>query len=873
MRFIHNSEVLYIMKDQFSFLNEDVLNNEIDVLKESYKLSTTPNDIYKLIDAIDLNFNKIDTNLNHFVTLKLKNHQQDLNNIELNRVTKLSNTISNSNELLNIFQVANDLGNSLTFKIKSLDEEIGNVNETLNFLLDVQVIRNNISQINYCIEHKDWETASKCIHDVRKISPLIVDGKFSSSVIPSTDIPELPADSIDTWCKKLTEVFKEGFLKASNDRNVEELTKYFQLFPLIGREEVGLECYSKFICQVIEEMLKGLISDRSRNETNTESYPPGAFSTISSQLFENISLMLSQHTPLIKRYYEPTYPNSILAIITKIQYEIDSQINIISDTFYDVRRIEKLLQDINLYKFPLLTFKGENEEPKEVVLDNNLISLVDVGDFINELATIFHNWLLYCKFITFKYFKEKGKEISLSDLSLTDVSDSSTSVPSIITNSNFTKKVAKKYQPTFEILYSFYLRRGLEKSIMIEELPSLETFLQATSATKSFEVPCSSVIEDLTLILHNTLQNVIDCGILSTFKTFISKSFEILQQDLINNFLIRNLNENQPRYNQVLSIIKPGYVSMSPGNSRSNTPDPGLGFFKGASSALGNVVGTTAASENSDKLLKFIIYLNTVAMSQEYFERIINNVRGGRKTALNLTIAQNGHSTTISSQIAHLRSSFPFEKDAEKVNFILTNDFLTPFISITNKIISDSIVNVYNQSFKTRLVILINEFLPENETNYIIYSSTISDTSSLLKLSTTWQSMIRPYQQTLHRTLIFEKFLRLVVVNLANLLEKKIHLVLKKFRINELGSIRLEKDLSYFINEVCQDNYLLREKFLRVTQLVLLVGMDDEEYEESLQHANQSKNSDDEEHVEDEFLGINWVLTPQERNMVRRYRA
>lgn len=827
---------------QFSSLDEGVLDNEINILREAYKSSTTPNDIYKLIDAIDLNITKIDTNLDHFVTLKLKNHQQDLNNIELNRVTKLSNTISNSNELLNIFQEANDLGNSLTFKIKSLDEEIGNVNETLNFLTDVQVVRNNINQINYCIEHKDWEKASKCIQEVRKISPLIVNGKFSSSVIPSTDIPELPADSIDNWCKKLTEIFKDGFLKAAHERDVEELTKYFQLFPLIGREEIGLECYSKFICQVIGEMLKGLI----RNDT--ESYLAGAFSTICSQLFENISLMLSQHTPLIKRYYEPTYPNSILAIITKIQYEIDSQVNIISDTFYDVRRIEKLVQDINLYRFPLLSYKGENDEQEQVVQDNDMISLVEVGDFVSEMSTIFHNWLLYCKFVTFKYFNENGKI------------DDSVTLPSIIVNSNFTRKLAKKYQPTFEVLYTFYMRRGLEKSIMIEELPALETYLQVNSPTKSFDVPCSSVIEDLTLILHNTLQNVIDSGNFSTFKTFVSKCFEILQQDLINNFLIKNLNECLPRYNQVLSLSKPGAVStVSPGNSRSNTPDPGLGFFKGASSALGNVVGSTVASENSEKLLKFIVYLNTVAMSQEYFERIINNVRGGRQN----------HNQDQVSQIAHLKSSFPFEKDAEKVNFILSNDFLSPFVSITNKIISESIVNVYNQSFKTRLLILINEFLPENAANYIIYSSSMNDTSMLLKISTTWQSMIRPYQQTLHGTLIFKKFLRLVVVNLANLLEKKLHLVLKKFKINELGSIKLEKDLSYFINEVCQDNYLLREKFLRVTQLVLLVGMDDEEYDESLQHANQSKS----EGGEDEFLGINWVLTPQERNVVRRYRA
>lgn len=96
-------------------------------------------------------------------------------------------------------------------------------------------------------------------------------------------------------------------------------------------------------------------------------------------------------------------------------------------------------------------------------------------------------------------------------------------------------------------------------------------------------------------------------------------------------------------------------------------------------------------------------------------------------------------------------------------------------------------------------------------------------------------------------------------------------MVLNKFKINELGALKLEKDLSFIINEVCEDNYELREKFLRLTQLVLLIGMDEDEYELSIQ--NKPPKDDNNEDGDDiELLGINWVLTPQERNQFRKYR-
>lgn len=156
----------------FKGLNEAEVAKTTAELKAKYQSSSTPNDLYNLIDEIDAAMANIDNNLNNFTALNSGRLQQDITNIELARTTRLSSTISNSSKLTSIFSQANDLGHKLTFKIKSLDQEIGNVNKTLDYVTNIQLLKNNINQANYAIEHKNWELAAQCIHTINSKIPL-----------------------------------------------------------------------------------------------------------------------------------------------------------------------------------------------------------------------------------------------------------------------------------------------------------------------------------------------------------------------------------------------------------------------------------------------------------------------------------------------------------------------------------------------------------------------------------------------------------------------------------------------------------------------------------------------------------------------------
>lgn len=842
----------------FSEISVPQLQKRSQALLHKFETASSAADLVRLAGEIDAEAAETDASLRHLIEAAARKHTLQISAIELTRA-KLSGAITNLNDLTHVFSAANDLGHLLTCKIKALDQEIENVDQTLAFVADTQTLKNSVAQIQYAIEKQHWREAAQCIYKVRhELIPGLVEGRFASAVVPSSDIPELPGAVIDVWVSQLSETFVALFTDAAKRRLVAEISAHFQLFPLIDCPETGLNCYAKFICSIITDTSRTLVASASRGDPK-----PGVFAGATASLFESVSTMLSQHTPLITKHYADSYPQAVVYVVTKIQREIDSQTATIADTFFDVRRVEKTLQDIRLHRFSALKrrlsdFLLDSLQAAEV-LDTDLASIVEVGDLTNELLAILHHWSLYTRFITVKYFPTANTD-DLDVLgSRSTATNTTLKLPELLAASNFEKKIHSKYLPAFEKLYTFYFRRSLEKAVSIEELPSLDPYLSASKASESPEqAPISSVIEDVTLVFNSTFRNVLDSAQPSTVKKFVTETFKVIQNDLINGILYKALSDNQPRYNNTLSIIEEDPAANNggavPAINRAGTPGPESmgGFFKGASSAFGNVVGTGSAivsaanpvaAGNSPKLMNFIIYLNTVATGQEFFEQIILNY-----TLRNPT---------------YLKSNFPFGIDEEIMSHVIKSELLEPFTAATGQVIKQSLLMILNQSIKNRLSSMVAECFPDaNEENYMIHSLvSLNDPTTISKFKHAWNFLMKPYKQTLHKTLLYDRLLRLVVVNIANMIEKRLVAVLKKFKINELGALKLDKDLSYIINEICEDDYDLREKFVRVTQLVLLVGMDNEEYELSSYYGEAEEDS-----------GINWVLTPLERKQIRRFR-
>lgn len=799
----------------------------------AYQSSASPNDLHNLINRIDSAVAAIDTDLQQYTKIKLKAHQHEQDQLELARQTRLHGAIEMSLSLTSIFGGAVDLGRALTYKIKMLDTEIGNVNETLRYVEHIQSLKSNINQASYAIEHSQWDTAARAISLIQKIPREVIDGRFASVVIPTAEISDPPAVVVERFTNNLSTEFERGFDQAAKARDVARITEYFKLFPLIGQHDRGLTCYAKFISSVVADTCKNLLG----NVVNRDTLMAGVFGSITVQFFESVLVMLVQHEPLIKAHYTrgldendekevknesqntKTLTSPIQHVICVLQSEIDSQTGIIIDTFYDSRRIDKLFLDIRVYDFPGLDSSKENAE------DDDLISIVGVGDLIAEVATMLQQWSLYKMFLERRYF-EKQNELAQSGNSIKSGNSLQNSgnnqerppttpekLPTPISSSRLQKSIDTVLIPTFETLYTFYFRRSVEKAIHIEQVGDIKMLLHPNVPTE--EPICTSVVEDTTLILNNTLKHVMSTGVASTVKHFVAHAIRVLQNDLLS-FLLTKLTQNLPRYNHVLQLIEDKPVQQQDQH-----------FF--------GSIGVPDNTANSTAHLLFITYLNSVATIVEYTSKI--------------------------AATAAANARFGSARDTDIVQLVLNDDLVGPFTTTANRVVSDLLIGLYNQLFKGRVLGVVGEFLPEREEHF--HTAYGTQDESVPRLSRTWYLMVEPYRRTMHGQ-VFSKIERLIVVNLVNILEKRMLLLARRFGVSDSGAVKLERDVSGLISVVCGDNYQLREKFVRVTQIVLLLGMDDEEYAESTRHANQAG--------ENEFLGINWVLTPQERDAIRGYR-
>jgi hypothetical protein len=213
---------------------------------------------------------------------------------------------------------------------------------------------------------------------------------------------------------------------------------------------------------------------------------------------------------------------------------------------------------------------------------------------------------------------------------------------------------------------------------------------------------------------------------------------------------------------------------------------------------------------------------------------------------------------------------FPFSHDAAFVaNALKSLD--SAFSSKSTDLIEEGISALFNNVVKPRLRPVLSETFRDTD-----YSLSDEDIVELARANDSeddpesfqdivprrfehyWDALMKPIQR-LQTAKSFAMLLDVTAKHLARVLEKRIWS--HSGKISALGAIRMERDFSRIVEIVSRGKYSLRDTFSKVTQICMLVNMDDEEWDAL---------------VEDEKDGneeMTWVLSPDDqlraRNMVR----
>ncbi|KAG5977156.1 hypothetical protein E4U55_007016 [Claviceps digitariae] len=695
----------------------------------------------------------------------------------------------------------------LSNRVKELDLEKSRVEDTLGVVEQVAELKACVNGVVGSMgAPQDWEAAAGYLSRASKVPEEIARGAFAASIVPSAEVPDPPWVTLENSRESLCGLFLREFEKAAGDGDGTKVTRFFKLFPMIGRADVGLDVYGRYVCQGVAGTARATLKDSMGGQNRKEGF---FFANALTKLFEHIAQIVESHGGLVERHYGV---GKMVRVIERLQMEADVQGGIILDTWSDERGLDRKITDVKSYPFSFLVQSvlssqaprsgtprlnspsvGGNDPRSS---EDEGVNMKEVDGLLSEIAVMLGRWSLYTRFLSGKCMVANDEQASLV-------------LPELLVKSNLYRKVSAKLTTPYNVMTTFFFRRSVEKAFQLDEYPAGLSLSLSKSVEGSTPFIITAV-DDVMYIVDNVVQ----------------KSISTSQRDVISSVL--------PTVGRVLSS---DFIGMIQRKMRDESyPKPAM--HEGLPPA--------------DKIIQFMVLINSLDKSNEYLSRII----GGR-----IAVAEGQGTNEVVTLQGPLQECFPFEKDVAFVAKSL-HALETGFIASSTELLNEGIQVLFTQVVKLRLRPVISETF--RDADYALLEEELSDLAQQndedeeqildqvrRRFEHGWDQLMRPIARIMTPG-TFSTLLDLTARHLSRILEKKILTYVGK--ASPFGVVRIERDFTSIVNIVSKGDYSVREAFGKVTQLLMVANMEEDEWEEL--------SRDDEG-------GIDWVLTTEERRKAR----
>jgi hypothetical protein len=377
-------------------------------------------------------------------------------------------------------------------------------------------------------------------------------------------------------------------------------------------------------------------------------------------------------------------------------------------------------------------------------------------------------------------------------------------LPPFLATSNLNKKVSSHLVDPFNTMTMFYLRRSVEKAFQLDEAPA-DLNLNPAKPLGANPPFITSAVDDVMYIVNQILQRSLATSQRAVVASVVPTIARVLGSDFISMIQRKMRDECYPK-----PVIQGG---LPP----------------------------------EDKVISFLVLINNLDVANDYIKRILESHLGSPATA-----------DDFASQLKDL---FPFGHDATFVSNTLKT-MENSFTSKTAELLNDSIQVTFHNVLKPRVRPILAEafrdidYAAEDGSDGVQDEDADGDDADVVKtrFDRGWGALIRPIKRILTPA-NFDRLLTYSMTYLAGALERRIRGYYG--RVNELGAVRLERDVANVVQAaVTGGKYGLRDAFTKVTQMTLIMNMEDDEWEEI-------------ENDETGESGIPWVLDADERKRVR----
>ncbi|MCJ1474074.1 hypothetical protein MMC13_002732 [Lambiella insularis] len=723
-----------------------------------------------------------------------KDFQRELGKLDLMRAQLGSQAVATRSISNNMLSDAASTAKRISGAVQRLDLEQARVKATLDVVEQVAELKACVLGVTGSMgAPQDWETAAAYLNRASKIPKDIICGSFAEEIVPSAEVPDPPNVTLENAAESLCGLFLREFEKAAKEDNGAKVTRFFKLFPLIGRSDVGLDVYGRYVCQGVAARARANMNAGTGGSQRKEGF---FYANALTKLFEHIAQIVEHHGGLVERHYGQ---GRMVKVIDRLQVEADSQGGIIIDTWSDERNIDRKLTDIRSYAF---TFLVQSFLPTPVtkpllsrtnspaMFDRNAESqgqeddgadMKDVDAILNETATMLGKWSLYCRFLA-----NKCKEIPSSS----DGAQEILTMPPLLTNSRLLKKVSERLISPFNVMTTFYFRRSVERAFQLDEQPP-DLSLNMNKPIPSNAPYITSAVDDVMYIVNQVIQRSLATSQRDVVASVVPTIARVLGSDFVGMVQRKMRDESYPK-GAVQGALPPEHI-----------------------------------------IVAFLVLINNLDIATDYVKRIVHS----RLESASDPSPASGTDTAATPML----DLYPFNHDAVFVTNSLKS-LQTSFETKTSELISDGLLVIYKNVMKPRLrPILADSFrdidyaLSEDDLEALSRdadtdSAPLADDAVPRLFQYGWDALTKPIAR-LQTDATFAKLLGMVIAYLGEVLEKRVWSYYG--RINSLGAVRLERDIANIVSVVVRGGrYALRDAFTRCTQICLVMNMEDDEWEE-----------------------------------------
>ncbi|KAJ5894475.1 hypothetical protein N7495_006166 [Penicillium taxi] len=687
----------------------------------------------------------------------------------------------------------------ISHAVRRLDLEQAHVKTTLEVVEQVAELKAcALGVVGSMGASQDWETAANYLHRAAQIPRSVINGAFAAEMIPTAEVPDPPMVTFDNAAESLCGLFLREFDKAVKDNDGAKITRFFKLFPLIGRSEVGLDVYGRYVCQGVAARARGNLNAGTGAQAKDGFFYANAL----TKLFEHIAQIIDGHGGLVERHYGP---RKMGRVIERLQIEADVQGGIILDTWSDERQVDRKLIDIKSYAFTFLvqSFLPAQRSGQPLAqsqapgIEDEGVDMKEIDGVLNEMAIMLGRWSLYCRFLTDTCNPPTEHE-SKDD-------ETRFKLPAFLQESSLARKANDRLVTPFNVMTTFFFRRSVEKAFQLDESPS-GLSLNLQRPLKADPPHMTSAVDDIMYIVNKVLQQSLATSQEAVVTNVVPTLSRVLGSDFIGMTQRKMRDECYPR-----------------------APSQG-------------------AQPPEQTLISFLVQINNLDIAVDYIRRIVQNNTGSKQPISSSNESDHNDANLVTE---HLLSLFPSPTSALRVAQTLRS-LATSFEGKVTDLLTDGIQVVFNNAIKHRLRPILAdafrdiEYQPSSDSDSPIdthddFDRSSSNSKELVRprFAAGWTELLVPLARILTQQ-AFDRLLTVTIAYFSRLLEKRLWSY--QGRVNPLGAARLERDIAGIVGVAVDvgygssapGRYRHREALARCVQMTLVMGMDDDEWEEVL---------------------------------------